>query len=282
MGWLTIWTFFLVISLMGFVVSANRVRFENRVLAEGSALAAKAASPKAFDGAVARSDLPAPVLRYRDLAISQGRSAVRTAHLRHGGEIRIAEDKPWMAVRGYEMLVADPPGFVWWGRMRMAPGIWIDARDKLEDGKARMTIKAGSTITIGDVHGTELDQGAMLRILGEMTWIPTALFDDRYVGWSAIDDVSARATLRLGDREVSAVFRFGADGMPEEVTAERYRDVDGTAVLTPWIGRFRDFREVGGMRVPFELESIWVLETGPFSTIRFVVDSIEFDGPLPS
>lgn len=282
MGWLTLWTFLLLISFTGFVASANRLRFERQVLAEGRALAAKAASRGDLEGAVARSSLPAPVARYLDLAISGDRGSVRTVHIRHGGEMRTAPDKPAMTVRGYEVLVADPPGFVWWGRMRVAPGIWVDARDKLEDGKASMTIKAVSTITIGEVSGPELDEGAMLRILGEMAWLPTAFLDERYVTWSGIDETSARAKLRLGGREVSADFQFGKGGMPEQVSAERYRDVGGTSVLTPWIGRFRDYRDVGSLRVPFELDSTWVLETGPFTTLRFVVDSIEFDAKAGS
>jgi hypothetical protein len=31
--------------------------------------------------------------------------------------------------------------------------------------------------------GPQLDRGALLRLLGEMTWFPTALVDSRYVRW---------------------------------------------------------------------------------------------------
>lgn len=99
----------------------------------------------------------------------------------------------------------------------------------------------------------------------------------RYVTWSAIDDQRARAILRLRGYEVSAVFHFGPDGMPERITANRYRDVNGKGVLTPWTGLPRDFRAVAGLRVPCEIEIVWELESGPFPCIRFTVEDIQIE-----
>lgn len=63
----------------------------------------------------------------------------------------------------------------------MAPGLWIDARDKVFAGEGRMTVKLASTITIADASGPELDQGALVRLLGEMVWFPTS------EGWCILD-----------------------------------------------------------------------------------------------
>jgi hypothetical protein len=43
--------------------------------------------------------------------------------------------------------------------------------------------------------------GALMRLLAEMTWFPTALLDERYVTWAPVDDAQARATLRVADGE---------------------------------------------------------------------------------
>ena len=119
-----------------------------------------------------------------------------------------------------------------------------------------MRILLESTFALGDSSGAELDQGALLRLLGEMVWLPTSLADERYVSWSALDEGTAEARLRVDAREVSAVFEFGADGLPARVSADRYRDMGrGKAVLTRWSGEYRNYREVEGMLVPFELAS---------------------------
>ena len=77
--------------------------------------------------------------------------------------------------------------------------------------------------------------------------------------WSPIDDRSARATLRLRGREVSASFFFGDDGLLARTAAERPRS-DGTRA--PWMGEYSDYREVDGLRVPFVASVNWVLDGG--------------------
>ena len=61
-------------------------------------------------------------------------------------------------------------------------------------------------------------------------------------------------------REVSGVFAFGPDGLPQQMTAERFFN-DGD--LRPWSGVYRDWRTVSGMLVPFEADVTWLLESAP-------------------
>ena len=220
--------------------------------------------------------LPAVVERYLRLAGAE-RAPIRSVRLRHGGSLRPSTDGKWLPIEGTELFVAEPPGFVWWGRARVMPGLWIDARDKLVDGKGNMLVMAASTVVLANAEGRELDQGAALRMLGEMVFLPTSLRDARYVSWEPIDTSKARATLSLRGVEVAAIFEFGADGMPARVTANRYRDVDGQGVMTPWLGVMSDYRDVGGVRVPFLLEATWELESGPFTYARFLVEDVVFD-----
>jgi hypothetical protein len=156
----------------------------------------------------------------------------------------------------------------------MAPGVWIDARDMSVAGEGSMRVLLDDTVTIADARGPEVDQGAALRLLAEMAWYPTSLFDTRSVTWSAIDADHARATLRFGDREVSGVFEFGADGLPLRTSAERFTD---KGELRPWGGSYRDWRTVSGMRVPFEAEVTWQLESGPYTYAHWRIDSMDYD-----
>jgi hypothetical protein len=83
----------------------------------------------------------------------------------------------------------------------------------------------------------------------------------------------------VSGREVSAEFHFGPDGMPERVTAMRYRDLGkGQAALTPFVGIFRGFREIDGLRVPFSLEGAWIVDGQPFTFARFEVERLEYVG----
>jgi hypothetical protein len=82
--------------------------------------------------------------------------------------------------------------------------------------------------------------------------------------------------LRVGGQEVSAVFHFGADAMPERVTADRHRDVGGgKSALTPFVGSLSDWRSLDGLRVPFQVEGAWIIDGQPFRFAHFVVDQFE-------
>ena len=142
-----------------------------------------------------------------------------------------------------------------------------------------MRVLIDDTVSVVDARGPEIDQGSALPLLAEMPWYPTSLFDTRTVTWSAIDATHARATLRFGDRDVSGIFEFGADGLAVRMSAERFMDKGG---LRPWSGVYRDYRVVDGMRVPFEAEVSWQLETDPYTYAHWLLDSMVFDEAKPS
>jgi hypothetical protein len=63
-------------------------------------------------------------------------------------------------------------------------------------GGSRCAIRSdprGSELDAGRRQRPQVDQGALLRLLGEMMWFPTAFADSRYVSWTTIDDQSAEA-----------------------------------------------------------------------------------------
>ncbi len=279
MLWTSIWIVMLVFAAAALLVTVQSARFERRVAREARELwAGKAVGPTAR---LPLEDLPAPVRRYLDVSGAARREPVRSVRLRHGGTFRPALDKPWFAIQGEQYFNASPPGFVWWGRIRVAPGLWIEARDRSLAGEGNMLIKVVSTFTIGDVRGREMDEGALLRLLAEMVWFPTAFLDARHVGWAPVDDTSARATLRVGGRDVTAVFRFAQDGLPSRLMADRYRDVGGKGVLTPWGGEYRDYREVEGLRVPFRNDVSWVIDGQAQPYARWELEHVEFDRAEP-
>ncbi len=277
--WIAVWAVVTIVGLLGTIASVNNVRFGRRVSAEIKAVAAGAREPARVD-ARQLPDLPAPVARYGRKALPRP-TVIRTVHLRHGGRFRPSLDGSWLPIRGEQFFRVDPPAFVWWGRVRVAPGMWIDARDRSVDGSGNMLVMPESTFTLADSTGPQLDQGALLRLLAEMAWFPTAFFDTRYVRWAPVDDRRAAATLRVADREATATFEFGPDDLPAAVTAERYRDLGGgRAALTPFLGRCADYRSVDGVLVPHRMIASWVINGHPVEYVDFLVEQLEFDRPV--
>lgn len=277
-----LWMVALAGAILAAVVGLNRLRFGRAVADEVRRMWADApAQPRS----VAPADLaalPAPVRRYADKVLGTNGRAVRTVRLRHGGQFRTKLDGPWLNLRGRQYFSADPPGFVWWGRVWMGPGLWFDVRDLCVRGAGRMYAKAESTLTVADAGGPEIDRGSLTRLLGEMVWFPTAYLDGRYVTWTPVDDQRADARLRLEGREVSARFTFGADDLPRAIHAERYFDLgDGKAVLRPWSVELSDYRTADGRPVPFSAVVSWHVEDRAFPYASFHLDAVEYGASGP-
>ena len=260
------------------VALVGRHRFRGRVTADVATLFSNAGVNIGSDQLNARWDaLPEPVRRYLRYAIREGAPAIRTARLKHDGLFRTTPEQRWFPIEGEQYFTVARPGFVWKASIRAVPFLWIEARDRLVSGRGNMLVKLVSTIPIADAVGAEIDQGSSLRWLAECAWFPYAFVGDQ-VQWEPIDTYLARAKLRGDGLPVSALVEVDDDGKLTRLRADRYRDVGGgKAVLTPWTGRYSDYREFNGFRVPSSVEVTWELEKNPFSYVRFRVTLLEYN-----
>lgn len=281
MGWVILWVTVTIVGAVGAVASLNSVRFKQHVEREARAMAA--ASHESTTLARAESTaLPAPVQRYLRKALGERSRPIARVRLRHGGQFRPSLSGSWLPIRGEQYFTTAPPAFIWWGRVRLAPCVWIDARDRSVSGEGNMWVTMESTVTMANSSGPELDQGALLRLLGEMAWFPTAFLDNAYVTWTAVDNQRAKATLQVNGRTVSGEFVFGADDLPSAFHAERYRDIGGgKSILTPFVGRVGDFRAVESVLVPYRVIGAWTVEDKTVDYANFEVEQIEFDWREP-
>ncbi len=124
----------------------------------------------------------------------------------------------------------------------------------------------------------ELNAGALMRYLGEAAWFPTTLLPNRQVQWSAIDAHSARATLSDRGIRVSLDFTFTADGDIAEIYApDRFREVEGRYVPTPWRVRALGYEQFHGIRVMSPAEVAWVLPEGELTYWRGRVTGADYE-----
>ncbi len=233
------------------------------------ALRARLPSPSSSPGPPFRAGdmdaLPPPVARYLRFALKEGQARVVRAHVTSEGEFRRGEAADaWIPFKADQLFTALRPGFVWDARMRLAPGLAIHVVDAYVDGVGTMKAAVAGLIPVVDAPDTpELSRGEMMRWLAETPWLPTALLPGGCVEWSPLDDDSARATVHADGLEVSAEFRFGADGGVVEVNVpDRPREVDGEFVRTPWSCRLGAYGERDGMRVPGDAVVLWQLTGG--------------------
>ncbi len=61
------------------------------------------------------------------------------------------------------------------------------------------------------------------------------------------------------------------------MTAVPFRDVKGTPVPTPWVGRYWNYERMSGVMVPRHGEVAWVLPGGRTPYWRGTIVSAEFE-----
>jgi uncharacterized protein DUF6544 len=212
--------------------------------------------------------LPAPVVRYFEFALTPGQPLVRRARVTQSGTFARSRDA-WVPFTAVEDFAVWPPGFVWDASIRMAPLLPARVRDSYLGGEGVMHGTLAGVVTIVDERGTpEMASSGLLRYLAEGAWLPTALLPSAGVRWEAVDDSTARATCTDRGTTVSMDVHFGPRGEIVGISAQRYRDEDGTPVLTPWRGSFGEYTRVQGMMVPLESEVGWLLSDGWFPYFR--------------
>jgi hypothetical protein len=189
-------------------------------------------------------------VRYFEFALTPGQPLVRRARLRQAGEFAVRPG-PWMPFTAVEHFAVQPPGFVWDASIRMAPLLSVRVRDSYLRGEGSVHGKFAALVPAVDHGGTpKMAAGALVRYLAEAAWLPSALLPSAGVRWQPVDNRTARATLTDRATTVSLDVHFGARGEIVRVSTDRHRDINGSPVLTPWVGHFRDYARIDGMMVP--------------------------------
>jgi hypothetical protein len=152
----------------------------------------------------------------------------------------------------------------------------VVGRDQYRDGQASIQMRALSLVPVANKTGGGLNQGDLLRYLGELQWFPAGALAD-YVTWEPREADSAKATMRYGGVTASMTFVFGTEGRLLEERAVRYNDARGRN--ESWVNRNDADAEFGGLRVPAEGEARWEYDSGPSPYIRWRVTAVEQNQP---
>ncbi|WP_133272715.1 DUF6544 family protein [Hymenobacter radiodurans] len=214
-------------------------------------------------------DLPAPVQRYFRLVLPDGQPYLRTARLRHTGQFKTSLDGDWGAISGEEYIIADPPAFIWQGTTSR-----FIARDEYVAGRGQLLVRLFGLAPVVHGRGPRYDQAELLRWLGEIAWLPTALLPSERVNWTPLDEHSATLTLTYQGQVLSYLVRFNEQNELTQFEAERYQS--DTAVL-PWVGHFSEYRTLHGLRVPTEAEASWVVNGQRRPYARFRIQELDYN-----
>jgi hypothetical protein len=209
--------------------------------------------------------LPTPVQAYFRAALRDGQPMVAGVRVRHQGTFNMSDTTDrWRPFTSDQRVITRRPGFDWDARVRMMPGLTVRVHDAYIAGEGILHAAILGLFTVAELGGSrEVAEGELMRFFAEAAWYPSALLPSQGVRWEAVDAHSARATQSKESTALTMLFTFSEEGMIETVRAEgRARAVGKEFVPTPWQGRFWNYAERAGMRVPLDGEVAWLLPAG--------------------
>lgn len=224
--------------------------------------------------------LPTPVQRYFRAVLEDGQPMVGGVRVRHTGTFNMGDTSDqWKPFTSDQKVVTQRPGFDWDGSVAMMPGLPVRVHDAYVAGEGILHASLLGLFPVVDIRGADdVAEAELMRFFAEAAWYPTALLPSQGVRWEAKDDRSASATLTEGDIYITMLFTFTEEGLIDTVRAEaRGRMVDGESVPAPWQGRFWNYQDRGGMRVPLDGEVAWLLPDGSKPYWRGHITEISYE-----
>ena len=225
------------------------------------------------------ADLPAPVRRYFQLALTDGQPIIRSVDVKHSGTFNMSTNiARWLPFTSQQFVSTNRPGFIWNARIMMFPGVPVRVHDAYITGEGLLRPSILGLFALTDVQGGgDIAKGELMRYFAEAVWYPTALLPSQGVSWQAVDDTSANATLTDGPIRLTMLFRFGDDGLVSSIYANaRGQMVGATTVMMPWEGRMSDYRKQDGMTVPFTSEVGYITPQGEKPYFRGTITQLTY------
>lgn len=215
--------------------------------------------------------LPEPVQRYFRHILKEGQPYISYIRLKHNGQFKTSQDKEWENIKGEQYFTASKPGFVWKGTTAM-----FTARDMFIADKGRLVVSFFSVYNIVNENGKKIDQGELLRWLGESIWFPTNLLPSEFLYWTPIDQYTAKMIFTYNGLSLFYIVSFNEIGEITQLETKRFM---GEESLETWIGKISNYKELNGLRIPTTIEAIWRLPKGDYSYAKFNVTELDYDIP---
>lgn len=261
------------IVLIGIALAFASWRFDAMVKNDIAALLPATLQEKQIVTEDMIAPLPPIVQRWLRRTGAVGHELIHTVHLKQTGAMRTdpASEK-WIPFTAEQYFTPNPPGFVWVADVQMSPLLPTRGRDKYLDGHGHMLIKVWSLLPVADSKGPAMDQGTMLRYLGEIAWFPTAALSD-YLQWEEVDSLTAKATMTYGGVTASMDYHFNEAGDLLSLEAMRYYDRKEGATLERWgiEAEPGTVKEFDGIRFPAKYKVIWKLQEGDYNWLSLEI-----------
>jgi hypothetical protein len=183
--------------------------------------------------------------------------------LEQRGEMWLRPGSPARRFSAVQLLEVERIAFSWRARFPLAGPLALHVVDSYSDGAGELSVSLLG-LPLQRERGRETTAGEALRYLAELPFVPPARERNRELEWRELDARSIEVAAHAGGERLAVTLHLDAAGDVVGASGRRPRKVDGVWRETPWGGRFRDYAELGGLRLPTQAEAYWELPEGRY------------------
>lgn len=222
-------------------------------------------------------DLPLPVRHWLRNSGVIGKTQIRSAVISQSASMKLRPDqKDWWSATALQNTYTPVNGFTWQVDVRRNAFLHFYGQDECFNGNGSMVITLNGWFPVVNAKGPKIDEGSMQRYLGEIVWCPMLALSPE-ISWEALNDSTAKATLRINDKEASGTFYWDQDGKLLKFTALRYMGNEPEAQRREWVLEVREHRSFQGIRVPAKMTATWMLDSGPWTWLELELTEVKYD-----
>lgn len=222
-------------------------------------------------------DLPTPVQKYFRHCNYIGKERSVNAFIKWKNTfLRLSPEKPWMGIQCEQFNSAPRPCRIVYMKSKIMGLFPFEGRDTFREGRGNMLIYLVKFIKIQDAKGFEMDTSALVTVLSESLLLPVCALQ-KYITWTAIDDLHARADIEFNGIRAGGIFTFNDSGeFTRFETEDRFQSQkDGSSIKMKWFVTAERYSRFGEIIFPAYLTANWVTENGDYQYFKGEIDSIE-------
>lgn len=251
--------------------------FRDRVAAEGLPGAPPSVQP------VTEADLaglPPVAVRYLRAMGVVGRPRTWSFQAHFVGRFRRRPDHAWMPMDAWQYNSAVEVARLFRMRLTAARVVPMWGWDTYRGGSGRMLGKALGVVTVADGSGPEFDIGELTTWLDDAVLLAPGMLLDARTSWTAAGEDSFRVSVTDGGHTVSGEVFLDEEGRPRDFrTEDRWADLPGGPVRTPWSTPVHGWTVVDARPRPTGGSAVWHLPDGDFTYGEMTLAALELDVP---
>ena len=225
-------------------------------------------------------DLPSAAGRYLRAMGVVGRPPTWSFRAHVTGRFRLRPGQPWMPMDAWQYDSAVEVARLFRMRLTAARVVPMWGWDTYRDGSGRMLGKALGLVTVADGSGPEFDIGELTTWLDDAVLLAPGMLLDPRTTWAAVGEDSFRVSVTDAGLKVSGEVSLDEEGRPRNFrTDDRWADLPGGPVRTPWSTPVRGWTVVDGRPRVSGGSAVWHLPGGDFTYGEMTLAALDLDVP---